>query len=67
MTGVYHLHCGRVDEAIAAAERTLEHGANSPYDAGAAGDLLSMAGDAERGQAAIDRALAVNPRLPGFV
>jgi hypothetical protein len=64
---VDHLFHGRVDETIAAAELTATHAHGSPFEVGGAGALLSMAGAHERGQQLIDHALAVNPRLPGWI
>jgi adenylate cyclase len=65
--GLYHLMHGRADETIGAVERVLEHAQGLPFETGAAGALLSAAGDHDRGQSLIDHALEINPRLPGWI
>ena len=64
---VHHLFLGRAEEAIDTAQRTLDHANGSPFIIGAVGALLNVTGEVRQGQQLIDEALAVNPRLPGWV
>jgi adenylate cyclase len=65
--GLYHLMHGQADEAVRAAELTVECAQGSPFETGAAGAIMSVAGDHERGQSFIDQALQINPQLPGWI
>lgn len=65
--GLYHLMHGRTEEALEAGERAVEHAQGMPFETGAAGTLLATCGAHEQGQSLIDQALAVNPRLPGWI
>jgi adenylate cyclase len=64
---LYHLMHGQADETLRAAELAVEHAQGSPFETGAAGALMSAAGDHDRGQALINHALQLNPQLPGWV
>lgn len=65
--GLHHLMHGRSEETVSAANLAAEHAQGSPFELGAAGAILSAAGEHDRGQALIDRALEINPRLPGWI
>jgi adenylate cyclase len=67
LLGVHHLFNGRADEAVECAGQAIEFALESPFEIGAAGMLLSLAGDPERGQHLTGQALQINPRLPGWV
>lgn len=64
---LYHLMHGRIEETLHAAGLAVDHARGSPFELGAAGALMSAAGDHARGQPLIDRALEINPRLPGWI
>jgi tetratricopeptide (TPR) repeat protein len=64
---LYHLMHGQADETLRAAEIALEHAQGSPFETGAAGAVMSAAGDHDRGQPLINHALEINPQLPGWV
>ncbi len=65
--GLHHLFCERAVEAADCAERTLDYSQAAPFEVGAAGALLSLTGDLERGRQLTAQALASNPRLPGWI
>ena len=64
---VHYLFQGRAEEAIDTAQRTLDHAMGSPFVIGAVGALLNVTGEVQQGQPLIDRALRINPRLPGWI
>jgi TolB-like protein len=64
---LYHLMHGQADETVRAAELAVGHAQGSPFETGAAGALLSAAGDHDRGQTLINYAVQINPQLPGWV
>jgi tetratricopeptide (TPR) repeat protein len=64
---LYYLMHGQVDETVRTAELVVEHAQGSPFETGAAGALMSAAGDHDRGQAHINHALQINPQLPGWI
>ena len=65
--GLHHLMHAQPEETVSAANLAAEHAQGSPFELGAAGAILSAAGEHDRGQALIDRALELNPRLPGWI
>jgi len=65
--GLHHLFCERLAEAAHCAERTLELARGAPFELGAAGALLSLVGEYDRGGELIEQALHLNPRLPGWI
>ncbi len=64
---IYHLMQGHTDEALTSAEHCVEQADYSPFQVGAAGAVMSAAGEHDRGLMLIHRALAANPRLPGWI
>lgn len=67
IVAAHHLMGDRLDEAVATAEVVVEHALDSPFEIGAAGAVLCAAGEHERGHALIRQAIAINPRLPGWI
>ncbi len=66
-SGLYHLMHGNPEESLAAAERTVEHANGAPFEVGAAGAMLTINGQAERGLSLIEQATRLNAGLPGWV
>jgi TolB-like protein len=65
--GLHHLMHGRPEETVVAANLAVEYAQGSPFELGAAGAIMSAAGDHDQGQDLIDRALELNPGLPGWI
>jgi len=67
LQGIHHLFHSHVEEAIQCADRAHELAQGMPFEVGAAGLLMSLGGDQQRGQALINQALHISPRLPGWL
>jgi adenylate cyclase len=67
LLGLCHLFSQHPAEAIECAGRALEFSPGSPFETGAAGVLLSLAGEHARGESLISEACQQNPRLPGWI
>ncbi len=67
LLGAHDLFHGLGDEAVECAGQAVEFALGSPFEIGAAGVLLSLAGDHERGRRLTAQALHINPRLPGWI
>lgn len=65
--GLYHLMHGRWEEGIVAAERAVECANGSPFETGAAGALLTVLDQGERGRPLVQEATQRNPALPGWI
>ncbi len=65
--GLYHLMHGQQEEGISATERAVEFANGSPFEMGAAGALLTVLDEGERGKPLIDEAIKRNPALPGWI
>jgi hypothetical protein len=65
--GVSHLFDGCTEEANDAMRRTIDYAMDSPFEIGAAGARLNVLGEVRQGQSLIDKALQINPRLPGWI
>ena len=67
MVAIYEFCEGRIEEAIDAAQRTLEYAMGSPTEVGAVASVLNAVGEGGQGRPLIDQALRINPRLPGWM
>jgi adenylate cyclase len=67
LLGLHHLFRQRPAEAVLCADRALEFSLGAPFETGAAGMLLSLAGEHARGESLIALAWELNPRLPGWI
>jgi TolB-like protein len=65
--GLHRLFCEQSAVAAECAERALDLARGAPFEVGAAGALLSLAGDHNRGRKLTVQALHGNPRLPGWI
>ncbi len=64
---IYHLIHGHIEEAVHASQRTVDYAMDSPFEIGAAGAVLNALGEVQQGQPLIDKALQINPHLPGWI
>src|SRR6185369_10533100 len=67
LLGIHCLFSEHADDAAECAERALEFAQGAPFETGAAGMLLSLAGEHKRGQRLTHEAWHINPRLPGWI
>jgi hypothetical protein len=67
LLGIHHLFRNHAGQARGCAERALELALGMPFETGAAGLLLSLTGERERGERLILQARRINPRLPGWI
>src|SRR5262249_29901481 len=67
LTGLHHIFSQRSAEAIVCPERALEFSLGTPFETGAAGVLMALAGEHARGESLISDAWQQNPRLPGWI
>lgn len=65
--GLYNLMAGRTVEAIDAVHLAAERAVGMPFELDASGAVLASAGDLTRGRELIRQAMAMNPRLPGWI
>ncbi|MFO0915581.1 MAG: hypothetical protein U0795_21635 [Pirellulales bacterium] len=65
--GLYNLMAGRTVEAVEAVHLAAERAVGLPFELGASGAVLASAGDLARGRELIQQAIAMNPRLPGWI